>query len=132
MEQITLKTSTVFVAKGNSTQVFQSVDDLPEELRRELDESTNGFNSATILIADRKGREEIMRALQGFPTVLRTRIEATLDPPSGGDAGTEEAETPSPLELRMRAARTFVEREAYRILMAAGIGVALWITLSLR
>ena len=59
MQRVTVKTSTIFIAKGGKTQVYRSVSEVPPRLRKELEESTNSFNSATILIADRRGREEI-------------------------------------------------------------------------
>ena len=62
MHRVTVKTSTIFIAKGNRTRVYRSVSEIPQRLRKELEESTNSFNSATILIADRRGREEILRA----------------------------------------------------------------------
>ena len=79
MQRVTLKTSTIFIGKGDRTHVFHSVNEVPQQLRQELEESTNGFNSATILIADRRGREEIRRALNGLPTALRTRLAPSLD-----------------------------------------------------
>jgi hypothetical protein len=78
MQRITMKTSTIFIGKGERTHVFHSVGDIPKELRDELEASTNGFNSATILIADRRGRQEIIRALNGLPTGLRTRLSTSL------------------------------------------------------
>src|SRR5579864_9803556 len=78
MHRVTVKTSTIFIAKGGRTQVFRSVNDVPPRLRKELEESTNSFNSATILIADRRGREEILRALNGLPSGLRTRLASSL------------------------------------------------------
>ena len=60
MPQMTVKTSTIFIAKGNKTEVYHSVGEVPAPLREELERSTNGFQSATILIADRKGRREIL------------------------------------------------------------------------
>lgn len=36
------------------------------------------MNSATILIADRRGREELVRALQGESTDVRSRLVETL------------------------------------------------------
>ena len=74
MHRVTIKTSTIFIAKGGKTQVYRSVHDVPARLRKELEESTNGFNSATILIADRRGRQEILRALNGLPSGLRSRL----------------------------------------------------------
>ena len=78
MERLTVKTSTIFIAVGDKTKVYRSVQDVPPRLRRKLEESTNGINAATILIADRKGREEIVRALQGMPSTLRGRVASTL------------------------------------------------------
>jgi len=70
---VTLKTSTIFISVGSRTRVYRSVDDVPPKLRRRLTESTNGINSATILIADRSGREELMKAVQGRPSQLGSR-----------------------------------------------------------
>ncbi len=36
--------------------------------------STSGANSATILLADRAGREEIVRALRGMPSHIHARL----------------------------------------------------------
>lgn len=79
---MTLKTSTIFISVGNKTRVYRSVEDVPPKLRRRLTESTNGINSATILIADRNGREELMKAVQGRPSNLpsRKREEPAADP----------------------------------------------------
>ena len=73
MDRLTVKTSTIFISVGSKTKVYRSVDDVPAKLRRKLQESTTGINAATILIADRKGREEIVKALQGLPSGLRPR-----------------------------------------------------------
>src|SRR5258708_35924576 len=78
MHRVTVKTSTIFIAKGGRTKVYRSVEEMPRRLRQELEQSTNGFNSATILIADRRGRAEILRALQGMPSTLRTRLASSL------------------------------------------------------
>jgi hypothetical protein len=78
MNRVTVKTSTIFIAKGSRTHVYRSVSEVPPRLRKELEESTNSFNSATILIADRRGREEIVRALNGMPSNLRTRLANSL------------------------------------------------------
>src|SRR5579862_473806 len=80
MHRVTVKTSTIFIAKSGPTQVFRSVSEIPDRLRKELEESTNSFNSATILIADRRGREEIVKALNGLPSNLRSRLANSLTP----------------------------------------------------
>jgi hypothetical protein len=43
------------------------VDEVPEALKRQLLRSTNGLNSATIVIADRQGRKEIAKAIRSLP-----------------------------------------------------------------
>ena len=48
MQRVTVKTSTIFIAKGGKTHVYRSVSEVPPRLRKELEESTNSFNSATI------------------------------------------------------------------------------------
>ncbi len=59
-----MKTSAVLIAAGSGRQVYQSVNDVPPTLRKMLQDSTSGANSATILIADRRGKEEIAKALE--------------------------------------------------------------------
>src|ERR1700676_918600 len=80
MHRVTVKTSTIFIAKTGRTQVYRSVGEIPARLRKELEQSTNSFNSATILIADRRGREEIVKALNGLPSNLRSRLANSLAP----------------------------------------------------
>jgi len=47
---------------------------MPASLRRKLEKTTTGSNSATILIADRKGKEELVRAIQGLPSSIPLRV----------------------------------------------------------
>lgn len=70
----TVRSSTIFIAVDGKTQVFRSVRDVPPKLRKRLVETTNGTNSATILIADKKGREELVRAIQGIPGSVEFRV----------------------------------------------------------
>lgn len=49
-------------------------------LRKRLEQSTSGMNSATILIADRNGREELLRSIQGLPSGVQTRVGANRRP----------------------------------------------------
>lgn len=66
-----LKTSTILIATENSEAVYRSMADIPQPLRKKLLQTTNGINSGTILIADRKGREELSRALGRAPAAWR-------------------------------------------------------------
>lgn len=121
MHRVTVKTSTIFIAKGDRTRVYHSVDDVPQRLRKELEDSTNGFNSATILIADRRGRKEILRALQGLPSALRTRLAASLDP-------VQDAPAPKP----SRPLARFLRRNWPELLLPGAVGFLLWTALNWR
>ena len=53
-----IKTSTVVIGTSKENSFYRSVNDVPEPMRRRLLETTNGENSATIVIADRAGKEQ--------------------------------------------------------------------------
>jgi hypothetical protein len=69
-----MKSSTILISAAGADAVYRSVKEVPVPLRRQLLRSTNGINSATILIADRRGREEITRAIQNLPASLQRRF----------------------------------------------------------
>jgi hypothetical protein len=123
MHRVTVKTSTIFIAKKGRTRVYRSVSEIPQRLRKELEESTNGFNSATILIADRRGRKEILRALQGLPSALRTRLAASMASTPGDD-------TPAPQASRPLA--RFLRRNWPELLLPGAVGLLLWAALNWR
>jgi hypothetical protein len=72
------QTSTVLISASGTEQVYRSVEDVPAGLRTRLLKSTNGANSATILIADRRGRKEIAKAMRNLPGPVRRRWMQTL------------------------------------------------------
>src|ERR1700742_3277266 len=122
MHRVTVKTSTIFIAKGGKTRVYHSVDDVPAKLRRQLEESTNGFNSATILIADRKGREEIVRALNGLPSGLRSRLASSLA-------------SKLPSVERVKASLSvlgFLRRNWAEIALPGAVGLIVWLAFHFR
>jgi hypothetical protein len=124
MQRVTLKTSTIFISKGDRTRVYRSMGEIPQALRQELEASTNGFNSATILIADRRGREEVRRALKGMPSALRTRFAPSLEPP---------AVTPAPADIPVAPPVVEpVRLQWLKIVVPVAIGLAAWAALSLR
>ena len=117
MSRLTLKSSTIFISVGDRTEVYRSVEEVPPGLRKKLEQSTNGINSATILIADRRGREEIVRAIRGLPSTLRSRLSATLR---------NEAQTPS---KRREMPLLYLRRWA-EVLIPPALGVAVWLLFS--
>ena len=60
----TVRTSVILVAVGDRVEAYPSIKDIPPKLREKLIESTSGDDAATILIADRKGREAVQRLLR--------------------------------------------------------------------
>jgi len=70
-----VKTSTILIASGEQRSVYRSVEDVPDALKRELIRSTNGLNSATIVIADRQGRKEIAKAIRNLPGPVMSRTD---------------------------------------------------------
>ena len=102
-----LKTSTILISADDTESVYRSVREVPEPLRRRLLRSTNGINSRTILIADRRGQQEITRALRSLPESSPPRLS---DGPQLG-------------RLRLTIA------QAAGILLAATTGVLAWLIL---
>lgn len=119
MQKLTTKSSTVFIATGESTLVYRSVRDVPPSLRRRLEESTGGANSATILIADKRGKEELVRALRGLPSDVQSRLANTIH----AQRRTQPTAAPKP-EARSRW------KLVAEILIPAGVGVTIWLLMT--
>jgi hypothetical protein len=73
------------------------------------------------LIADRRGRKEILRALQGLPSALRTRLAASLAP-------AQDSATPAPPAARPLA--RFIRRNWPELLLPGAAGLLLWAALN--
>ena len=122
MPRVTVKTSTIFISVGEKTQVFRSVDDVPPPLRKQLEQSTNGINSATILIADRRGREEILKAIRGLPSSVRSRLAGTATNPGATPHKAKPQQPAQWLHLR-----NWVE-----LVLPVALGAVVWVLFSLR
>jgi len=117
MEVMTARSSTIFIAAGaDETRVYRSVDEVPAGLRRKLRDSTGGVNSATILIADKRGREELVRALQGQPTQVQCRLAETIRSRQVSEVTPDKKKQPVAGPLR-----TWLE-----LLLPIAIGASLW------
>ena len=60
------QSSTVLISADGTEVMYRSMDEVPDPLRNRLLKSTNSPNSATILIADRRGRQEIAKAMRNL------------------------------------------------------------------
>ena len=121
MDRLTQKCSTILISLGDKTEVFHSLDDVPPRLREKLIETTHGADSATLLIADEAGREEIIRAIHDQPADPRARI--TADSLLGAGAASE-----NPTRGRFH----FTWAGLGRFLVLASLAYFLWTIISLR
>ncbi len=91
------RTSSVLISAGGADLVYRSVDEVPARLRSKLLKSTNGANSATILIADRRGRKEITRAMRKLPGPAQRRLMQSV---LGAEASSTVLEWLTPIRKR--------------------------------
>ncbi len=118
MAVLTAKSSTIFVATGEGTSVYRSMNEIPVPLRRKLHESMQGMHSATILIADKRGRQELIRALQGEPSSVQCRfVEVHRD----RQRRAEQKDAEQKRQLGWRSLRNWLE-----ILLPVAVGASLW------
>ena len=95
------QTSTVLISAGGADLVYRTVEEIPPGLRTRLLKSTSGGNSGTILIADRRGRKEIAKAMGKLPDAApRLLVKAIL----GGRNGSSLAQWLTPGRKRGIAA----------------------------
>ncbi len=73
MEQTTLRTFAILVSTAERNEWFQSKEDLPVPIREQLETSLRSSDSFTFLLADQKGREELVKALSGGNSQLGIR-----------------------------------------------------------
>lgn len=117
MTRLTARSSTIFIATRDETHVYRSMNDIPPALRRKLQDSTHSMNSATILIADKRGQQELVRALQDRPTNVQQRFAEIIAPqqaPSEGSALSVKSYLSSPW------------RKWLEILLPFALGASLW------
>lgn len=73
-----VKTASVRVSAGDLDEVYRSLEEIPEGIRRQIRQALNGPNAETIVIADQGGREQIFQVIQDLPPHLRKRALAAI------------------------------------------------------
>jgi hypothetical protein len=121
MALLTARSATIFIATGDTTRIFRSVEEVPPALRQKLQESTRSLNAATILIADKRGREELVRALQGEPSEVKCRLAEAIR--------MRQSESIA-LQRRRSAVRPL--RKWLEFLLPVVIGASLWLFIESR
>jgi hypothetical protein len=122
MSRFTLKSSTVFVSVGEKTRVFRSVDEVPAEWIRYFERSKGRLRPQTILIADPKGREEILRGLQGLPSSVRPRWNPTS---IGSSSDTDLIPVAKGPRVRWTTRQVMAE-VSLAVMIGAAIALAFW------
>lgn len=123
----TIRRTTIYISMGEKTQIFRSPDEIPNSLRRHLLNSTRGMNSATILIADRGGREEIRKVLNGEPSPLKSRLRADFLRRSLGGSPNE-----APVGAPKSRKQTWTMRHWAELLLPGAVGLLLWMIFNAR
>lgn len=78
MSKLMQKVSTIVVGAGNTVRTYRSIDEMPPSVQQQMDRALSGENSATLLIADERGRQEILKSLRGQQTDLDSRLISAL------------------------------------------------------
>ncbi len=115
-----MKTTAVIISAGGEDNFFQSVADVPEGLRRQLVESTEGENSGTIVIADRAGKERISRERPDKSKPVPTRL-APAPEPREVEAALAHLSLPEPSEPASPARLSWLAWAGF-LLVLAGAG----------
>ncbi|MFN0102481.1 MAG: hypothetical protein ACKV2U_10380 [Bryobacteraceae bacterium] len=71
MDIKTFRTSTILIASNGKTRTYRSRSEMTPALRQNLQRTLNSSMAATILIADQRGRDEILKLLRGERSALR-------------------------------------------------------------
>jgi hypothetical protein len=83
------------ISSGDESSFYDSVQEVPERLRKQLLETTASRNSGTIVIADRAGKEQLTQVLARRHAGERAREESDSE-----EAETDAGVQPSGLARR--------------------------------
>ena len=116
MGRNTFKTSTILVSDRHGLRVYPSRAEMPPHLRTRLDQSLNGGMAATVLIADPRGRDEILKTLRGEVSALNDGVPGLARRRS---RQTETTLAAGPVWLRSRVVRLLI---AFGVPFLFGLG----------
>ena len=78
MSKLMQKVSTIVVGAGSTVRTYRSLEEMPPAVQEQMDRALSGENSATLLIADERGRQEILNSLRGQESELDSRLISAL------------------------------------------------------
>lgn len=133
MDAKTIRRATIVVAEGKCrTRVYQNLEEVPAPVRRRLIDSTSGPLSATIIIADRGGREEIVRALRGLPSRVQSRLgqARAIERERRRQQSARQPVIPPPLPPP--TIRGWLRDHWVELLLPGAVGAAVWFLFSFR
>jgi hypothetical protein len=76
------KTRTVRIATGDGDRVYHSIEDVPAELRKVVNETLEGPNSETVLIANQEAYERLSQQFRELPAGLRQAAGEAAERPA--------------------------------------------------
>jgi hypothetical protein len=126
MAEFTWKTSTVFVAIGEQTKVYRTMEEMPFAVRQRLSEKVKRWNSATIMIADQRGRDVLVRAMCDDGSERKSR-QASSVAARGLIAEAEAAGSLRRRSARLYSADLWTRGRGLGVLVAVAFG--LWLVL---
>ena len=110
-----VKTSAVMISSGDENSFYDSVQEVPERLRKQLLETTASRNSGTIVIADRAGKEQLTQVLARRHAGDRARAQND----------SEEAETASGVRPAGAARRfSWLAWGAFALILVIAAGIS--------
>ncbi len=113
VERGTIKTSAIYVATDEGTSVYRTLQEVPPSLRRKVAELAFRPDTRTLLIADRRGLREFLRARRARVERIRQAAEAAAVPP----------------KRRVRVWRA-IRRRRIELLLTAVVVLLIWVLIA--
>jgi hypothetical protein len=121
MPLLTARTSTIFISTEEGTKVYSSTADIPVAVRKRLERITE---TQTLLIADRRGREEVLRAAAGGPSSIQLQAYRRFS-----DKLRDDNAVAAPSKAQATFARKV--RLCLEYLVPVAVGTSLWLLLDI-